>query len=91
MWSAVEQKVVTFTLARRPDESIQPPYEARELISLERFDDEGRLVEVHRFSPNMPVDRPPANPDGTVDASIEQFVKDVNRRKAHDLNAPEVD
>lgn len=91
MWSTAEQQVHTFTLVRRPDPTVPPPYEAREIVVLERYDDDGRMVEEYRFSPNMPVDRPQPNPDGTVDFSIEQYVRDVNRRQNHDRNAPEVE
>lgn len=46
MWSAADQKVMPFTLARRDDDG-----DGNEEIILERVDDNGRQIEAYRFSP----------------------------------------
>ena len=76
--------MATWSLTRRPDESNwNSAYNAdgtqREIITLERVDEDGKLLEQLRFSPNM------------TNEELARYVKDVNRRQNHDRNAEEVD
>lgn len=77
MWSASENAVVTWTLARRKghDEGGNP----WETIVAERVDDDGNVIEELRFSVSH------------TDDELKTYARDVNRRRGHDRNLPEAE
>lgn len=77
VWSDAEQAVATWNVVRRKgnDEGGN----AWEAVVLERVGDDGSVVEELRFSPS------------STDDELKAYARDVNRRRNHDRNAPEVE